>query len=129
MKQQNTAKKQRKEQKKLRQAMKDTALSVPRPLETYKKRPGERTDTRKCLLWKEPTLLDQVFFFVLCSSMPYVVFGGWESILMIFNCLCVLLTEEEEDEEEFLETLPSDMLDDEDLSNMASFIRRDLSSW
>lgn len=36
--------------------------------------------------------------------------------------------EEEEDEEEFLETLPSDMLDDEDLSNMASFIRRDLSS-
>lgn len=48
---------------------------------------------------------------------------------MIFNCLCVLLTEEEEDEEEFLETLPSDMLDDEDLSNMASFIRRDLSSW
>lgn len=43
--------------------------------------------------------------------------------------LCVLSTEEEEDEEEFLETLPSDMLDDEDLINMASFIRRDLSSW
>lgn len=43
--------------------------------------------------------------------------------------LCLLWTEEEEDEEEFLETLPSDMLDDEDLSNMASFIRRDLSSW
>lgn len=43
--------------------------------------------------------------------------------------MCLLLTEEEEDEEEFLETLPSDMLDDEDLSNMASFIRRDLTSW
>lgn len=45
------------------------------------------------------------------------------------HCLCVMVTEEEEEEEEFMETLPSDMLDDEDLSNMASFISRDLSSW
>ena len=45
------------------------------------------------------------------------------------------LTEEEEDEEEFLETLPTDMMEDGDLQQMttmarqASFITRDLSSW
>ena len=44
-------------------------------------------------------------------------------------------TEEEEDEEEFLETLPTDMMEDDDLQQMtamarqASFITRDLSSW
>uniref|UniRef100_A0A3Q4B3N4 Nucleolar complex protein 3 homolog n=1 Tax=Mola mola TaxID=94237 RepID=A0A3Q4B3N4_MOLML len=83
LKQQNIAKKQRKEQKKLRQAVKDAAIRTPRPLETYRKRPGEK---------------------------------------------------EEEDEEEFLESLPTDMMEDEDLQQMsvmarqASFITRDLSS-
>uniref|UniRef100_UPI0037E9651F nucleolar complex protein 3 homolog isoform X2 n=1 Tax=Semicossyphus pulcher TaxID=241346 RepID=UPI0037E9651F len=81
LKQQNVAKKQRKEQKKLRAAVKDAAIRTPRPLETYRKRP-----------------------------------------------------EEEQDEEEFLETLPTDMMEDEDLQQMtamarqASFITRDLSS-
>ncbi|XP_044194379.1 nucleolar complex protein 3 homolog [Thunnus albacares] len=81
LKQQNVAKKQRKEQKRLRQAVKDAAIRTPRPLETYRKRP-----------------------------------------------------EEEEDEEEFLETLPTDMMEDGDLQQMttmarqASFITRDLSS-
>ncbi|KAF3703977.1 Nucleolar complex protein 3 -like protein [Channa argus] len=81
LKQQNVAKKQRKEQKRLRQAMKDAAIRMPRPLETYRKRP-----------------------------------------------------EEEEDEEEFVESLPTDMMEDEDLEQMtamarqASFITRDLSS-
>uniref|UniRef100_A0A671XC89 Nucleolar complex protein 3 homolog n=1 Tax=Sparus aurata TaxID=8175 RepID=A0A671XC89_SPAAU len=84
MKQQNVAKKQRKEQKKLRQAVKDAAIRTPRPLETYRKRPGERA--------------------------------------------------EEEEDEEFLESLPTDMMEDEDLQQMtsmarqASFITRDLSS-
>lgn len=41
LKQQNVAKKQRKEQKKLRQAVKDASIRTPRPLETYRKRPGE----------------------------------------------------------------------------------------
>lgn len=41
LKQQNIAKKQRKEQKKLRQAVKDANIRTPRPLETYRKRPGE----------------------------------------------------------------------------------------
>lgn len=41
LKQHNIAKKQRKEQKKLRQAVKDAAIRTPRPLETYRKRPGE----------------------------------------------------------------------------------------
>lgn len=82
MKQQNVAKKQRKEQKKLRQAVKDNVLSTPRPLETYRKTPEE----------------------------------------------------EGEDEEEFLESLPTDMLEEDDLQRMrdmaghASFITRDLSS-
>lgn len=40
LKQQNVAKKQRKEQKKLHQAVKDAR--TPRPLETYRKRPGTR---------------------------------------------------------------------------------------
>uniref|UniRef100_A0A673BQ43 Nucleolar complex protein 3 homolog n=1 Tax=Sphaeramia orbicularis TaxID=375764 RepID=A0A673BQ43_9TELE len=81
LKQQNVAKKQRKEQKKLRQAVKDAAIRTPRPLETYRKRP-----------------------------------------------------EEEEEEEEFLESLPTDMMEDDDLRQMtdmarkASFITRDLSS-
>lgn len=42
LKQQNVAKKQRKEQKKLRQAVKDANARTPRPLETYRKRPGTR---------------------------------------------------------------------------------------
>ncbi|XP_029383392.1 nucleolar complex protein 3 homolog isoform X2 [Echeneis naucrates] len=79
LKQQNVAKKQRKEQKKLRQAVKDAAIRTPRPLETYRKRP-------------------------------------------------------EEDEDEFLDSLPTDMMEDDDLQQMtamaqqASFITRDLSS-
>ncbi|KAM9424725.1 nucleolar complex protein 3 homolog [Pholidichthys leucotaenia] len=81
LKQQNVAKKQRKEQKRLRQAVKGATADRPHPLETYKKRP-----------------------------------------------------EEEEDEEEFVETLPTDMMDDDDLHQMAamatqaSFVTRDLSS-
>uniref|UniRef100_A0A7N5ZUE1 Nucleolar complex protein 3 homolog n=1 Tax=Anabas testudineus TaxID=64144 RepID=A0A7N5ZUE1_ANATE len=81
LKQQNVAKKQRKEQKKLRQAVKDAVIRTPRPLETYRRRPDE-----------------------------------------------------EEGEEEFLETLPTDMMEDGDLQQMtamarqASFITRDLSS-
>ncbi|CAG12157.1 unnamed protein product, partial [Tetraodon nigroviridis] len=81
LKQQNVAKKQRKEQKKLRQAVKDANIRTPRPLETYRKRP-----------------------------------------------------EEEEDEEEFLDVLPTDMVEEEDQEQMSamarqpSFITRDLSS-
>ncbi|XP_034049100.1 nucleolar complex protein 3 homolog isoform X2 [Thalassophryne amazonica] len=79
-KQQNIAKKQRKEQKRLRQAVKSTTLSTPRPLETYRKRPDE------------------------------------------------------EEEEEFLDSLPTDMMEEDDLQQMramarkASFLTRDLSS-
>lgn len=82
LKQNVTAKKQRKEQKRMRQAVKGAfAAMPPRPLETYCPRP-----------------------------------------------------EEEEEEEDFLETLPTDMLEDDDLQQMsimaqrASFITRDLSS-
>ncbi|KAI1886877.1 hypothetical protein AGOR_G00200310 [Albula goreensis] len=80
-KQQSTAKKYRKEQKKLRQAVKDASSRTPEPLERYKKKP-----------------------------------------------------EEEEDEEEFEESLPVDMMDEDDLEEMktmaqkASFLTRDLSS-
>ncbi|KAJ0016302.1 hypothetical protein NQD34_014592 [Periophthalmus magnuspinnatus] len=79
-KQQNVAKKQRKEQKRLRKALKSTANSKPQELLTFAKRPDE------------------------------------------------------EEEEQFLEELPSDMLEEEDLQQMkdmaqrASFITRDLSS-
>uniref|UniRef100_A0A8C9YAQ4 Nucleolar complex protein 3 homolog n=1 Tax=Sander lucioperca TaxID=283035 RepID=A0A8C9YAQ4_SANLU len=78
LKQQNVAKKQRKEQKKLRAAVKDAAIRTPRPLETYRNRP--------------------------------------------------------EEEEEFLETLPTDMMEEDDVQQMtamarqASFITRDLSA-
>lgn len=54
--------------------------------------------------------------------------------MMHCSALCVL-PEEEEEEERFLDTLPTDMLEDEDqeqISAMArqpSFITRDLSSW
>ncbi|XP_008303033.1 nucleolar complex protein 3 homolog [Stegastes partitus] len=81
LKQQNVAKKQRKEQKRLRQAVKGAVADMPRPLETYCSRPGE-----------------------------------------------------EEEEEEFLESLPTDMMEDDDLQQLtslaqrASFITRDLSS-
>uniref|UniRef100_H3DMG8 Nucleolar complex protein 3 homolog n=1 Tax=Tetraodon nigroviridis TaxID=99883 RepID=H3DMG8_TETNG len=87
LKQQNVAKKQRKEQKKLRQAVKDANIRTPRPLETYRKRPA--------------------------PSAP---------------------SEEEEDEEEFLDVLPTDMVEEEDQEQMSamarqpSFITRDLSS-
>uniref|UniRef100_A0A3Q3S2L7 Nucleolar complex protein 3 homolog n=1 Tax=Mastacembelus armatus TaxID=205130 RepID=A0A3Q3S2L7_9TELE len=79
LKQQNVAKKQRKEQKRLRQAVKDAAIRTPRPLETYRRRP------------------------------------------------------EEEEDEDFLDSLPTDMMEDDDVQQMtamarqASFITRDLS--
>uniref|UniRef100_A0A7N9AX55 Nucleolar complex protein 3 homolog n=1 Tax=Mastacembelus armatus TaxID=205130 RepID=A0A7N9AX55_9TELE len=82
LKQQNVAKKQRKEQKRLRQAVKDAAIRTPRPLETYRRRPGEK----------------------------------------------------EEEDEDFLDSLPTDMMEDDDVQQMtamarqASFITRDLSS-
>uniref|UniRef100_A0A8C1HSQ9 Nucleolar complex protein 3 homolog n=1 Tax=Cyprinus carpio carpio TaxID=630221 RepID=A0A8C1HSQ9_CYPCA len=81
-KQQSSAKKQRKEQRKLRQAITDVSHKTLKPLERYKKKPGE----------------------------------------------------EEEDEEEFLESLPVDMMDDDDLEQIramakkASFLTRDISS-
>ncbi|KAJ8264366.1 hypothetical protein GJAV_G00148320 [Gymnothorax javanicus] len=80
-KQQSTAKKHRKEQKRLQKALKDASSRTPAPLERYKKKP-----------------------------------------------------EEEEEEEEFEESLPMDMMDQDDLEEMkalaqkASFITRDLSS-
>ncbi|XP_028651303.1 nucleolar complex protein 3 homolog [Erpetoichthys calabaricus] len=79
-KQQSTAKKNRKEQRKLRIALKDASSKVPLPLETYKKRPDE------------------------------------------------------EEEEEFEESLPIDMIEEDDLEQLkamaqkASFLTRDLSS-
>lgn len=79
-KQQSTEKKHRKEQKKLRQAIKDASLRTPQPLERYKKKP------------------------------------------------------EEEEDEEFVESLPVDMMDEDDLEQIkamaqkASFLTRDLSS-
>ncbi|XP_076856806.1 nucleolar complex protein 3 homolog [Brachyhypopomus gauderio] len=80
-KHQATAKKQRKEHRKLHQAISDVSHQSIKPLERYKKKP-----------------------------------------------------EEEEDEEEFLETLPTDMMDEDDLDQIramaqkASFITRELSS-
>ncbi|XP_077407526.1 nucleolar complex protein 3 homolog [Vanacampus margaritifer] len=75
MKRQNCDKKQRKEHKRMRQALKGAALATPRPLDVTAKRP-----------------------------------------------------EEEEEEEHFLETLPTDMMDDSDLQQMSAFLSRDLSS-
>lgn len=105
-KQQNVAKKQRKEQKRLRQAVTGAILRTPRPLETYKKRPGRGRGAGK----------------------------GCSQLLPCINCFSPALTEEEE-EEDFLETLPMDMMEDNDLQQMtamarqASFLTRDLSSW
>lgn len=107
LKQQNVAKKQRKEQKKLRQAVKDANIRTPRPLDTYRKRPGE--------------------------ALPSPSGCGWRP-MMLCSALCVP-SEEEEEEEEFLEVLPTDMVEDEDQEQMnamarqPSFITRDLSSW
>lgn len=109
MKQQNVAKKQRKEQKKLRKAVKDANIRTPRPLETYRKPPGE------ALLGLRPFQVRSATF--TSHDAP----------------LCVL--PEEEEEEEFLDVLPTDMLEDEcqdQMSAMArrpSFLTRDLSSW
>ncbi|XP_072523779.1 nucleolar complex protein 3 homolog isoform X2 [Salminus brasiliensis] len=78
-KQQSTAKKQRKEQRKLRQAISDVSHQAPKPLDHYKTVP-------------------------------------------------------EEEDEEFLESLPTDMMEEDDLEQIramaqkASFITRDLSS-
>lgn len=53
---------------------------------------------------------------------------------MLCSARCAL-SEEEEDEEEFLDALPTDMVEDEDQEQMSamarqpSFITRDLSSW
>lgn len=79
-KKESTDKKHRKEQKKLRAAIKDAVLKTPLPLERYKKRP------------------------------------------------------EDEEEEEFVESLPMDMMEEDDLEQIkamaqkASFLTRDLSS-
>ncbi|XP_056286465.1 nucleolar complex protein 3 homolog [Pseudoliparis swirei] len=81
LKQTHGARQQRKETRKLRQAVKETVIRTARPLETYRKSP-----------------------------------------------------EEEQQEEEFLDSLPTDMLEEDDLQRMrelaghASFITRDLSS-
>ena len=54
--------------------------------------------------------------------------------LLIYLCL-PLPPPEEEEEEEFVESLPVDMMDEDDLEQIremakkASFITRDLSSW
>ncbi|XP_030630348.1 nucleolar complex protein 3 homolog [Chanos chanos] len=86
-KQQSTAKKHRKEQRKLRQALTDASHPTPAPLETCKKRPGTR------------------------------------------NFISL-----DEEEEEFIESLPIDMMDEDDLEQIkalaqkASFLTRDLSS-
>ncbi|XP_061562424.1 nucleolar complex protein 3 homolog isoform X1 [Phycodurus eques] len=74
MKRQNCDKKQRKEHKRMRQALKGATLATPRPLDVMPGRP------------------------------------------------------EEEEEEDFLESLPTDMMDDDDLQQMSSFLSRDLSS-
>uniref|UniRef100_A0A8C7FZY6 Nucleolar complex protein 3 homolog n=1 Tax=Oncorhynchus kisutch TaxID=8019 RepID=A0A8C7FZY6_ONCKI len=82
-KKESTDKKHRKEQKKLRAAIKDAVLKTPLPLERYKKRPG------------------------VCKD---------------------------EEEEEFVESLPMDMMEEDDLEQIkamaqkASFLTRDLSS-
>ncbi|XP_043110025.1 nucleolar complex protein 3 homolog [Puntigrus tetrazona] len=82
-KQQSSAKKQRKEQRKLRQAITDVSHKTIKPLERYMKKPEG---------------------------------------------------EEEEEEEEFLESLPVDMMDEDDLEQIramakkASFLTRDISS-
>uniref|UniRef100_A0A1A7Z8L4 Hypoxia-inducible factor 1, alpha subunit (Basic helix-loop-helix transcription factor) a n=1 Tax=Iconisemion striatum TaxID=60296 RepID=A0A1A7Z8L4_9TELE len=51
-KQQNADKKQRKDQKRMRQAMKGTALQTPRPLETYRKRPEEEEQEEEELVFE-----------------------------------------------------------------------------
>uniref|UniRef100_A0A1A8LCJ6 Nucleolar complex protein 3 homolog n=2 Tax=Nothobranchius pienaari TaxID=704102 RepID=A0A1A8LCJ6_9TELE len=48
-KQQNADKKQRKDQKRMRQAMKGSTLQTPRPLETYRKRPEEEEQEEEFL--------------------------------------------------------------------------------
>ncbi|XP_053197642.1 nucleolar complex protein 3 homolog [Scomber japonicus] len=59
MKQQNVAKKQRKEHKKLRQAVKDAAIRTPRPLETYRKRPEEEEDEEDFLETLPTDMMDE----------------------------------------------------------------------
>lgn len=54
--------------------------------------------------------------------------------MMHCSPVCVL-SEEDEEDEEFLDSLPTDMVEDEDQGQMSamarqpSFITRDLSSW
>lgn len=53
----------------------------------------------------------------------------------MMHCSALCAPSEEEEEEEFLDVLPTDMVEDEDQEQMsamarqASFITRDLSSW
>lgn len=56
-KQQNAAKKQRKEHRKLRQAISDVSTKTPQPLERYHKKPGELPNTE---------VLGYKFVFALC---------------------------------------------------------------
>ncbi|XP_057682251.1 nucleolar complex protein 3 homolog [Corythoichthys intestinalis] len=74
-KRENCDKRQRKERKRMRQALKGAALATPRPLDVTAKRPDE-----------------------------------------------------EGDDEDFLESLPTDMMEDDDLRPAPSFLGRDLSS-
>ncbi|XP_041671090.1 nucleolar complex protein 3 homolog [Cheilinus undulatus] len=59
LKQQNVAKKQRKEQKKLRAAMKDAVIRMPRPLETYMKRPEEEEEEEEFLESLPTDMMDE----------------------------------------------------------------------
>lgn len=58
-----------------------------------------------------------------------------EESVMISDVMRLLSDTEEDDEEEFLESLPTDMMEEDDLEEIramarkASFLTRDLSSW
>lgn len=84
-------------------------------------------------------LLINTNFIICCMKTDFKLFSvaliEVSCPMMHCSVLFVLMTEEEEDEEEFLESLPTDMMEDEDLQQMstmarqASFVTRDLSSW
>lgn len=99
MKQQNVAKKQRKEQKKLRQAMKDAAIRTPRPLETYRKRPGEHVLTeakmssfpqgRVGLLTWIVLFIIKIKVFVMWQSVDrWAIEGSPPKIIKMFPVVC-----------------------------------------
>lgn len=69
------------------------------------------------------------------NSFLFFVSIKTETFFRIDDIMCLLCDIEEEDEEEFLESLPTDMMEEEDLEEFkamaqkASFLTRDLSSW